>query len=162
MPNTTASTPRPSRPIEVLPIRSEEDLERTLEIIDALLDLEHPSDAERDRLEVLTALAEAYEDRHHPIPPPGAIDAILFRLDQLGFRTAAAQAKALTPLLGSRSRVYEIMHGKRGLSPKMVTKLWRRFEVPLESLVRGMTVRKRRGARRRTVRRRLNRKQAAR
>jgi antitoxin component HigA of HigAB toxin-antitoxin module len=78
MPNTTASTQRPSRPIEVFPIRSEEDLDRTLQIIDALLDIEHPSDAERDRLEVLTALVEGYEEKHHPIPPPGAIEAIRF------------------------------------------------------------------------------------
>jgi HTH-type transcriptional regulator/antitoxin HigA len=142
MPNTTASTQRPSRPIEVFPIRSEDDLERTLETIETLLDIEHPSDAERDRLEVLTALAEAYEEKHHPVGTPGAIEAIRFRLDQLGFQTPGAQAKALTPALGSRSRVYEILHGKRGLSPQMVTKLWRRFEIPLESLVRGMAVRK--------------------
>jgi HTH-type transcriptional regulator / antitoxin HigA len=156
MPNTTVSTQRPSKPVEVFPIRSEEDLERALEIIDSLLDIEDPSDAERDRLEVLTALVEAYEDKHHPIPPPGAIEAIRFRLDQLGFQTPAAQSKALTPLLGSRSRVYEVLHGRRGLSSQMVTKLWRRFDVPLESLVRGMAVRKVRRSRRRTGRRRPN------
>lgn len=126
----------------MFPIRSGDDLQRALEIIDGLLDLEHPSDGERDRLEILTSLVEAYEERHHPIPPPGALEAIRFRLDQLGFQTPAAQTRALIPALGSRSRVYEILQGKRDLSPQMVTKLWRRFEIPLESLVRGMAIRK--------------------
>jgi HTH-type transcriptional regulator / antitoxin HigA len=152
MPNTTGSTPRPSRTVEVFPIRSEDDLGRALAEIDALLDVEHPTDVERDRLEVLTTLAEAFEDKHHPIGPPNAIEAIRFRLDQLGFHTPATQAKTLARLLGSRSRAYEILHGKRGLSAQMVTKIWRRWDVPLESLVRGMTVRNRS-----TVRGRANR-----
>ncbi len=142
MPNTTASTSRPSRAVEVIPIRSDADLDRALREIDALMDLEHPSDSEEDRLEVLAILAEAYEERRHPIRPPNATDAIRFRLDQLGFHTPAAQAAALAGVLGSRSRVYEVLHGKRGLSSSMVTRLWRSFDVPLESLVRGMTVRK--------------------
>jgi len=143
MPNTTASTQRPSRTVEVFAIRSEDDLDRALAEIDALMDVEHLSDVDRDRLEVLTTLVEAFEDKHHPIPPPNAIEAIRFRLDQLGFHTPAAQAKALASLLGSRSRAYEILHRKRGLSAQMVTKIWRRLGVPLESLVRGMTVRSR-------------------
>ncbi len=152
MPNTTASTPRPSRTVEVFPVRSEDDLNRALAEIDALMDVEHPSDAERDRLEVLTILVEAFEDKHHPIAPPNAIEAIRFRLDQLGFHTPAAQAKTLARLLGSRSRAYEILHGKRGLSAQMVTKIWRRLDVPLESLVRGMTMRNRSSARGRAKR----------
>jgi len=142
---------RPSRVVEVFAIRSEDDLERALAAIDGLLDAETPSDTDRDRLEVLTALVEAYEDKHHPIPLPGAIDAIRFRLDQLGFQTAAAQSKALVPVLGSRSRVHEILHGKRALSPQMVARLWRKFEIPLESLVRGMAVRTRPRPARRAV-----------
>jgi HTH-type transcriptional regulator/antitoxin HigA len=142
MPNTTASTPRPSRAVEIIPIRSDEDLDRALREIDALMDLEHPSDSDEDRLEILAILAGAYEEKRHPIPPPNAIDAIRFRLDQLGFHTPGAQAAALAGVLGSRSRVYEVLQGKRGLSSSMVTRLWRRFDVPLESLVRGMTVRK--------------------
>lgn len=106
------------------------------------MDLERPSDADKDRLEVLAMLAEAYEEKRHPIPAPNAIDAIRFRLDQLGFHTPAAQANALAGVLGSRSHIYEILHGKRGLSSSMVTRLWRHFDVPLESLVRGMTLRK--------------------
>jgi len=138
--------------VEVFPVRSEDDLNRALAEIDALMDVEHPSDAERDRLEVLTILVEAFEDKHHPIAPPNAIEAIRFRLDQLGFHTPAAQAKTLARLLGSRSRAYEILHGKRGLSAQMVTKIWRRLDVPLESLVRGMTMRNRSRARGRSKR----------
>ena len=147
---------RPSRGVEVFPIRSADDLERALATIDSLLDLDHPSESDRDRLEVLTALVEAYEDRHHAIPPPGAVDAIRFRLDQLGFQTSSAQTKALAPVLGSRSRVHEILHGRRALSPQMVTKLWRKFDIPLESLVRGMAARKARRSMRRPTGKRRN------
>jgi HTH-type transcriptional regulator/antitoxin HigA len=131
MPTTTASTRRRSS-VEVFPIRSDQDLEKTLEEIGKLMDEPHLDAAGQDRLEVLSTLAEAYEDEHHPIPPPTAVEAIKFRLDQLGLTP-----KALEPILGSRSRVYEVLHGKRAISTEMMAKLWSRFDVPLEALIRG-------------------------
>jgi HTH-type transcriptional regulator/antitoxin HigA len=128
--------------VEVFAIRSDADLDRALGAIAALLDARNPSDEERDRLLVLTTLVEAYEDAHHPIPPPRATEAIRFRLEQQGLVTPAQQARALRPIIGSRSRVYEVLHGRRALSAQMVLKLWRTLGIPLESLIGGMSLRK--------------------
>jgi HTH-type transcriptional regulator/antitoxin HigA len=62
-------------------------------------------------LHVLTALVEAYEAKHHAIYPPDPIDAITFRMDQLGMTR-----KDLETFLGGRGRVSEILTRKRNLS----------------------------------------------
>lgn len=129
MPTTTKSTQRPSK-IEVFAIHSETDLKLALEDIKSLMEKLVLDRAEADRLEVLSTLVEVYENEHQPIAPPTAVDAILFRLDQLGLTT-----KALEPILGSRARVYEVLHGTRTLSAQMMAKLHSEFNVPLESLV---------------------------
>jgi HTH-type transcriptional regulator / antitoxin HigA len=149
MPNTTRSTQQPSR-IEVFAIHSEADLALALEEIRALMGKRDLDRAEVDRLEVLSTLAEAYEDAHEPIPPAKAADAILFRLDQLGLTT-----KALEPILGSRARVYEVLHGTRTLSAQMMASLHARFDIPLESLV---TAAAKRVARRKPKERKLARR----
>jgi plasmid maintenance system antidote protein VapI len=52
--------------------------------------------------------------------------------------------KALEPILGTRARVYEVLHGKRTLSAEMMAKLWSKFQVPLESLINAAAKRVRR------------------
>ncbi len=137
MPTTTRSTRRQSR-IEVFAIRSGADLEKALDQIGTLMESPNLDQAGEDRLEVLSTLVEAYENEHEPIPPPTAADAILFRLDQLGLTI-----KALEPVLGTRARVYEILHGTRTLSAQMMIKLNAKFGVPFESLITATA--KRRG-----------------
>jgi HTH-type transcriptional regulator/antitoxin HigA len=143
MPNMTASTQGKSRGVEVFPIRSEGDLEKALEQINALMNTAQAGSDDEDRLEVLSTLVEAYEEEHYPIPPAKAVDAIKFRLDQMGLTP-----KALEPILGTRARVYEVLHGKRTLSAEMMAKLWSKFQVPLESLISAAAKRVRRRKRR--------------
>jgi HTH-type transcriptional regulator/antitoxin HigA len=83
-----------------------------------------------DELEVLSMLIEKYEEEHYPIMPPHPVDAIKFRLDQLGLKSSDLQ-----PILGYRSRVSEIMNGKRKLTLQMVRSLHQHLNIPLESLV---------------------------
>ena len=64
-------------------IGSEEDYSKALARIDELMDAK-PGTAEMRELELLTALVEAYEERHFPIKRPGLIDAINFRMEQMG------------------------------------------------------------------------------
>lgn len=64
-------------------IKTEEDHEKALSRIEEIMDAK-PGTAEMDELELLTALVEMYEERHYPIEPPDPIDAIKFRMDQLG------------------------------------------------------------------------------
>ena len=79
---------------------------------------------------MLTTLAEAYEAKHYAICPPDPIEAIKFRMDQLGMTR-----KDLEAMLGGRGRVSEILTKKRGLSLEMIRRLHRKLNIPLESLV---------------------------
>ena len=67
---------------------------------------------------------------HHSIVPPDPVDAILFRMEQQGLTR-----KDLEPILGSRSRVSEVLNRKRTLSLEMIRNLHKRLNIPLESLV---------------------------
>ena len=69
-------------------------------------------------MDILTTLIEAYEREHYPIDLPDPIEAIKFRLEQKG-----KDAKALIGVLGSRTRVYEVMSSKRALSLNMIRNL---------------------------------------
>lgn len=120
---------RKSRPVEVFPIRTDEDLAAALEQIDRLMDADPGSDEEA-RLEVLSTLVDAYEEERFPIGHPDPVEAIRFRLDQLRLTPAA-----LTKLLGSRARVSEVLNRRRALSKNMIVRLWERLGIPLESLV---------------------------
>jgi len=75
-------------------------------------------------------LVDAYETRHHSIDPPDPVDAILFRMEQQGLTR-----KDLEPILGSRSRVSEVLNRKRTLSLEMIRNLHKRLNISLESLV---------------------------
>jgi len=113
----------------IQPIKTEADYDRALAEINALWGAE-PDTPKGDRLEILMTLVEAYETKHHFIDPPDPIDAILFRMEQQGLTR-----KDLEPILGSRSRVSEVLNRKRTLSLKMIRSLHKQLNIPLESLV---------------------------
>ncbi len=93
------------------------------------MDLE-PNSKESDELEVLSILIEAYEKTKYPIEAPNPIEAILFRLDQLGMSRSE-----LSKLLGSRSRASEILKGKRKLSITMIRKLNQELGISAQTLI---------------------------
>ncbi len=115
--------------MNISPIKSKRDYERALSRIEHLMDAK-PGTKTGDELDVLTTLVEAYEAKHYAICPPDPIDAIKFRIDQLGMTR-----KDLETLLGGRGRVSEILSGKRGLSLEMIRRLHRTLRIPLESLI---------------------------
>ena len=110
-------------------IRNEEDYVEALRRIDELIEAE-PGTPEGEELDVWATLVELYEESNHPIEPPSAIEAIRFRMEQLGLRQAD-----LAPLLGGRSRVSEILGGKRALTLNMIRALNEHLGIPLESLI---------------------------
>lgn len=113
----------------IAPIKTTRDYERTLHRIEQLMDAK-PDTKAGDELDVLTTLVEAYEAKHHAIYPPDPIEAIKFRMDQLGMTRRDLEA-----MLGGRGRVSEILTKKRGLSLEMIRRLHRKLRIPLESLV---------------------------
>ncbi len=85
---------------------------------------------EREEFDVLVDLAEAYERRHYPIPNVSPIDAIKFRMEQMGMSNSD-----LAAYLGFKSRVSEILSGKRNLTVKMMQALHHKMGIPAASLL---------------------------
>jgi len=83
-----------------------------------------------DRLDVLLALVEAYERAQFPVDLPDPIDAIRFRLEQAGLGVGA-----LVGVIGSRTRVYEVLRGDRSLTLAMIRNLHRKLGIPAEVLI---------------------------
>ena len=122
--------------MQLKPIKTDKDHEAALKEIERLWGAAE-STADGDRLEILITLAEAYEEAHFPMDLPDPIEAIKFRLEQQGI-----DKKALIGVLGSRTRVYEVLRRDRALSLTMIQKLNQQFKIPAEVLIRPIRVRK--------------------
>lgn len=91
-----------------------------------------PGSTEGDEIELLSLLIEKYEHEHFPIDAPNPIEAIKFRMEQMNLKKMD-----VAPLFGGKTRVSEVLGGKRSLTLKMITLLNRYLGIPLESLVIG-------------------------
>lgn len=103
--------------MDIRPIRTESDYDATLSEIAILLDAQ-PGTSDGDRLDVLTTLVEAYEARHHPMPPPDPVEAILYHIESRGLTR-----RDLEPMIGSRARVSEVLNRRRPLTLTMIRRL---------------------------------------
>lgn len=115
--------------MDIKPIRTEEDYLAALAEIEANFDAE-PGTPEGDNLDILVALVEAYEEKHHPIPLPDPIEAIEFHMERLGLTR-----KDLEPWVGNRARVSEVLNRKRSLSIRMIRNLSKGLGIPPEILI---------------------------
>lgn len=115
--------------MKVRPLHTEIDYLQALSRIDQLIDAGRGTE-DGDELEVLSILVEDYEQRHFPITSTDPIDAILFRMDQMGLNQTD-----LAKIIGSRSRASEIMTGKRSLSLRMIRVLHDKLNIPAETLI---------------------------
>lgn len=111
-------------------LKTKEDYEAALIRLEAIFDSKKGEDT-ADELELLTLLLENYENQQHPIDLPDPIEAIKFRMDQLGFKQ-----KDLAKALGQKSRVSEVLNKKRKLSIEMIRKLHETLGIPSEVLIR--------------------------
>jgi HTH-type transcriptional regulator/antitoxin HigA len=121
----------------IKPIKTDADHTAALREIERLWGADERT-SEGDRLEVLTTLVEAYEQAHFPIDAPDPIEAIKFRLEQQG-----ADKKTLIGVIGSRTRVYEVLRRDRPLSLSMIRRLNQTLNIPAEVLIRPVRIRKR-------------------
>jgi len=122
--------------MELRPIKTESDHQAALKEIERLWGAEEGSE-EGDRLEILTVLVGAYEEAHFPMDLPDPIDAIKFRLEQRD-----EDKSALIGILGSRTRVFEVLRRDRALSLAMIRQLNRHLKIPAEVLIQPVRVRK--------------------
>src|ERR1035438_1891699 len=109
-------------------LKTEKDYDRALRYIEGLMNVPK-SPSRNEELDLWATLVEAYEKTQYPIADPEPIEAIKFRMDQMGLKPAD-----LAKLLGGRSRVSEVLNRKRPLSLSMMRTLYRDLHVPAESL----------------------------
>ncbi|RUM74201.1 MAG: DNA-binding protein [Sulfurovum sp.] len=112
----------------IRPIKTEKDYLDVLKRVDALMSAK-PNTSQMDELEVLATLVEAYEAQHHSIEAPDPVEAIKFRMEQEGLKQ-----KDLVDIIGSKSRVSEILSRKRKLTIEMIRNLHATLHIPVESL----------------------------
>ena len=115
---------------EVRPIRTETDHALAMAEVERLWGAPVGT-PEGDRLDVLATLIDAYENEHYPMDPPDPIAAIQFRMEQQGLTR-----KDLEPMIGSRTRVAEVLNRKRNLSVAMIRRLHEGLGISAEILIR--------------------------
>lgn len=112
------------------PIRNEADYDRALSEVEHLWGAKLGT-PEGDRLDVLATLIDAFEHAHYPIDPPDPIEAIKFRMSQ-----QKLTRKQLEPLIGTRTRVAEVLNRRRSLSIGMIRRLHSTLGISAEVLIR--------------------------
>lgn len=110
-------------------LQNKEEYQAALAHVEQLMDAT-PNSPEEDELDLWTLLIEEYERKHYPIDPPDPIEAIRFRMDQLGL-----QQKDLTRFIPAKSKVSEVMNRKRPLSLSMIRVLHQELGISAEVLV---------------------------
>jgi HTH-type transcriptional regulator/antitoxin HigA len=113
----------------IKPIKTKKDYEQALERLETIFDAKKDS-SEGDELQILSILLEKYEDEHFPVGLPDPIEAIKFRMEQLGYNQAE-----LAEIIGLKSRASEILNKKRKLSLEMIRQLHGKLKIPTEVLI---------------------------
>jgi|694.fasta_scaffold32191_3 HTH-type transcriptional regulator/antitoxin HigA len=114
-------------------IKTSKEHETALERLEELmLGNPVPDSEDANELELLALLIKAYEDKNIVIAPPTPIEAIRFRMEQAGLTQ-----KDLVPFIGTKSRVSEVLAGKRPLTLAMARKLHKGLGIPAEILLEG-------------------------
>lgn len=117
--------------MNIKPIKTKQDYNEALNRIDKIFDAE-PNTKLGDELDILVTLVERYEKEHYPIDLPDPIEAIKFRMEQMGYTQ-----NDLASLIGLKSRASEILNKKRKLTLNMIRKLSEALSIPVEVLVKA-------------------------
>ena len=115
--------------MDIKAIKTEGDYNQALKRLERVFHA--PMDSkEGDEAEILAILIEKYEDEHYPIDAPDPIEAIKFRMEQMGLNN-----QDLAEIIGYKSRVSELFSKKRKLTLKMIRNLHEKLKIPYESLI---------------------------
>jgi HTH-type transcriptional regulator/antitoxin HigA len=115
------------------PIKNKTQYEGALARVYALMQKDIRADSkDSDELEILSILIKGYETEHYQVPKAKPLNAIRFRVEQMGITESE-----LSRILGNRSRKSEILSGKRKLSLSMIRKLNEVLHIPAEVLIQS-------------------------
>lgn len=112
----------------IKPIRNEADYNLALQRMETIMDAPIGT-PEGDEAEVLAMLIDAYEQEYYPIEQPDPIEAIKTRIEDLNLKQ-----QDLVGIIGSKSRVSEVLHRKRRLTLDMIRKLNELLQLPIALL----------------------------
>jgi len=115
--------------MKITPIRNEKDYQKALKRLEHIFDSKKGTE-QGDELEILSILIDKHENENFPIGMPDPIEAIKFRMKQMGMKQ-----KDLAEVVGFKSRVSEILNKKRKLTLEMIRKLNTTLHIPTEVLV---------------------------
>lgn len=115
--------------MEIKPIKTEKDYNQALERLEVIFDAK-PGSSEGDELEVLGILIDQFENVKFPIGLPDPIEAIKFRMEQMGYNQTD-----LANIVGLKSRASEILNRKRKLSLEMIRQLHKSLHIPTDVLI---------------------------
>lgn len=117
--------------MNIKPIKSEKDYELALKRLDIIFDAKRGTE-EGDELEILAILVDNYENAQFPIALPDPVEAIKFRMEQMGYTQ-----KDLAKVVGLKSRASEILNRKRKLSLDLIRKIHKHLNIPTEVLIQA-------------------------
>jgi HTH-type transcriptional regulator/antitoxin HigA len=117
--------------MNIKPIKTKKDYEKAISRLEVIFDAKKGSD-KGDELEILGMLIENYENEKFPIDFPDPVEAIKFRMEQLGYNQTD-----LANVVGLKSRASEILNRKRKLSLEMIRHLHNRLNIPTEVLIQA-------------------------
>jgi HTH-type transcriptional regulator/antitoxin HigA len=117
--------------MEIKPIRTKKDYEQALERLDVIFDSKKGT-KNGDELEILGILIENYENENFPIDLPDPVEAIKFRMEQLGYNQTD-----LANVIGLKSRASEILNRKRKLSLEIIRQLHEKLNIPTDVLIQA-------------------------
>jgi HTH-type transcriptional regulator / antitoxin HigA len=117
--------------MNIKPIKTKKDYNAALERLELIFDAKKGS-SEGDELEVLGILIDNYENLQFPIGLPDPIEAIKFRMEQMGYTQ-----NDLAKVVGLKSRASEILNRKRKLSLDMIRQLHHSMNIPTDVLIQA-------------------------
>ncbi|MBK7374196.1 MAG: helix-turn-helix domain-containing protein [Ferruginibacter sp.] len=110
-------------------LKTKKDYQAALDRLEVIFDAK-PNTPQGDELEMLGFLIEKYEQDHYPIDFPDPVEAIKFRMDQLGYTQSD-----LANVVGLKSRASEILNRKRKLTLEMIRNLHSTLRIPTDVLI---------------------------
>jgi HTH-type transcriptional regulator/antitoxin HigA len=112
-------------------IKTAEEHSAALARLDQLMDAK-PGSPQEAELELWSILVEKYDEEHFPIEAPDPIEAIRFRMEQMGLRPAdLAKYKSFR----HKSKVSEVLNRKRPLTVRMIRSLSYGLNIPADVLL---------------------------
>ena len=115
----------------IKPIKTKKDYTQALQRLQSIFDAKKGS-RDGDELEVFSMLIEKYEDEHFPVGLPDPVEAIKFRMEQLGYTQTD-----LAKVVGLKSRASEILSKRRKLSLEMIRELHDKLNIPTDVLIQA-------------------------